>query len=228
MFNNHKEPKGEGVKMQNCVICGASWSSDKSASVCPFCGADLNSSRTADSIERAFAMIMKDQGKEVFLDGNRLIGLIGDYAPSLTHERKLIKLAIEIGAYEAIYKAPISERKEVLNRYKWYLINNYYINEEWARKVLMWCIIAIADDGYECLLQDDNLSKAGINGNTDSYNKDSKEQLEPVILIEDGILKKYSGNAENVVFPPTIHTIDARAFYQNTTLKEVVLPDSVK
>ena len=123
--------------MQKCEKCNASWNIYRKLDVCPFCGADLRERVTADSIEAAFRLILNRHGKNVF-HSSALLGLIGDYAPSLVKERRLVKVAIESGAYKAICAAPITERKHVFNRYVSFLTDSYYIDEIWAKKVLMW------------------------------------------------------------------------------------------
>jgi len=45
--------------------------------------------------------------------------------------------------------------------------------------------------------------------------------------IQDGILKKYKGDAENVVIPDNVTSIGAFAFIRNKTLSSVTIPNSV-
>ena len=47
-------------------------------------------------------------------------------------------------------------------------------------------------------------------------------------VIENGVLKKYTGDDEIVVIPDGVTQIGSYAFYKNKTIKEVVLPSTVK
>lgn len=216
--------------MQNCIKCGASWNSDKKYEKCPFCGAGLVIKKTADSIDDAFSLIVEKYGREVFLSGNRLIGLMGDYAPSLVNERKLIKAAIEVGAYKAIYEAPEKERPQILNKYVSLLTNNYYISEEWARRALMWC----ADNLSE--MKTPNLPvKAGIVENLDGLKENSDRigkphnlSIDTDLIIKDGVLIKYIGNKSTLELPENIHTIGPGAFRSNSVLNKIILSESIK
>ena len=49
-----------------------------------------------------------------------------------------------------------------------------------------------------------------------------------VFEIDGNVLVKYNGDEQTVTVPSGITTIGSRAFYQNQTLRKVILPDSVK
>jgi len=46
-------------------------------------------------------------------------------------------------------------------------------------------------------------------------------------LIENGVLKKYSGNSTVVYIPNNVYKIDDCAFYHVPTITEITIPDSV-
>ena len=125
--------------MKTCKACGSSWDTKLIIDRCPFCGADLREKITADSIEAVFKLILERHGQNVFYS-NTLLGLLGDYAPSLSKERNLVKIAIESGAYRAICTASVEEREHELNKYVSLLTESYFIDEMWARKALVWCV----------------------------------------------------------------------------------------
>ena len=125
--------------MQKCEVCGASWDAKQILDICPFCGADLREKLTADTIEDAFRLILERHGQDVF-HSSVLLGLLGDYAPSLIKERKLVKVAVESGAYKAICESPAHNRTHIVNKYVSLLTETYFIDEKWAKKALMWCL----------------------------------------------------------------------------------------
>lgn len=131
--------------MQTCYKCGASWNTERILDVCPFCNVDLNEKKKITSIEDAFAVIVERHGKVPF-KGSAILGMLGDYAPGLTQERRLVRIAVEAGAYNAIYEAADNEKSAVLERYVVVLSENYFIDKSWARKVLMWCLCALVPE----------------------------------------------------------------------------------
>lgn len=57
---------------------------------------------------------------------------------------------------------------------------------------------------------------------------DSGKDTSGDFLIEDGVLKKYTGQEERVEIPEGVEEIAKGAFYHNPTPKEIVLPKSLK
>ena len=140
--------------MQKCQKCGASWDVKAVFEICPFCGTSLNDKFNLDSIESVLKIILERHGKET-LYSSALLGFLGDYAPSLQKERKLIKVALESGAYKAICLASDRELQNIFNRYISVLTDSYFIDETWARKVLAWCIHSL--DNKDTTNQKDRL-----------------------------------------------------------------------
>lgn len=129
--------------MQKCSYCQASWNLNKSAEICPFCGADLREKSPAESIEDIFLIIFQRHGIEAFRSGT-ILGYLGDYAPKLVKERKLVRVAVESGAYKAICEAEESERKQTFNKYVSVLTDSYFLDERWANKALLWCLSVVS------------------------------------------------------------------------------------
>ena len=130
--------------MQSCKKCGATWSSTNHVDSCPFCGTSLRTPTTIDSVVEAFSLIIEEHGQSVFLNGNRFLGLLSDYAPKLTNERKLVRIAVEAGAYKALYEASESEKEQTAIRYISILTDSYFVDRKWAETVIMWCLSVIA------------------------------------------------------------------------------------
>lgn len=227
----------EMIMMQKCKICGASWDIERILDVCPFCGANLREKPKISSIEDAFKIILEKHGQSAFQSGI-LMGLLGDYAPMLIREKKLVKVAIEAGAYKALCEANVSERKEVINKYTSILSESFFIDEVWAKKVLLWCSDALSGSAESVTLHSDDqiivkngneADKTELSGLSSVPVEDEcNKQTEKDLNISDGVLIKYNGSQSTLVLPNTIHRIAQNAFYSNKSLNEVVIPSNVR
>lgn len=151
--------------MQECIKCGATWNFKKIIESCPFCGADLREKRKAESIEDAFVIILKRHGIDAFRSGS-VLGLLGDYAPTLVRERKLVRIAVESGAYQALCEAKESEREHILNKYISVLTESFFIDERWAKQVLLWCLSVLSPSLHSSdpsMIEADHIVKDDIN-----------------------------------------------------------------
>ena len=196
----------------------------------------LGEKRNVDSIESAFRLILERHGKNVFYNST-FLGLLGDYAPSLIKERKLVKVALESGAYKAICTASVDERENELNKYATLLTESYYIDEMWARKALMWCVDALdVESDFEIGnvrektnrteeinkgIVEVNLPSTPIDAFAFSVNDNgcSVEFLRDKTYTEIKIPEKYQGKP--------VTSIGDEAFRWCHFLKSVVIPSSV-
>ena len=138
----------KGKNMQKCDECGATWTIERKLNKCPFCNADLKSTESINTVEDAFAVIIEKHGESVF-QSEILLSLFADYAPSLVREKRIIKIAVESGAYRDICEAPAAERMNVINKYVSILKDSFFIEETWARKVLIWCMDALSQESSD-------------------------------------------------------------------------------
>lgn len=151
--------------MQKCSNCQASWNSSKIIEICPFCGADLRERRKAESIEDAFMIIFQRHGIDVFRSGV-VLGLLSDYAPTLVRERKLVRVAVESGSYQALCDAKESEREHIFNKYISVLTESFFIDEKWAKQVLLWCLSVLSPSSHSSdpsMIDADHTVKADTN-----------------------------------------------------------------
>lgn len=220
--------------MQRCKECGASWNVKHILDICPFCGADLREKVSADSIESALKIIIERHGQDVF-QSSILLGLLGDYAPSLIKERKLVKVAVESGAYRAICTASATEREHVFNKYVSLLTDSYFIDETWAKKVLMWCVGALSNDSHtEIDVKEANVDfivhgESSTEGDTTQKEKPKRIELhDPDMIISEGVLKKYQGAKQTLEIPTSVHTIATGAFHSNNNIRRITIPDSIR
>ena len=93
-----------------------------------------------NSIEEVFTLLVKQYGQGIFKEDRKFLGLLSDYAPTLVKERKLIKIAVESGAYREICETVGSKRQYVVKKYLSILSDSYFIDKEWAQKSLLWCV----------------------------------------------------------------------------------------
>lgn len=228
--------------MQSCKNCNSTWNSEVIVDSCPFCGEKLNEEIVASTIEEAFEIIFQKHGQGVFGE-NRLIGLLSDYAPSLGREKKLVKIAVESGAYKAICDASTLERKHTVEKYISILSETYFIDGKWAEKSLLWCLNAISshndkknmlvfdtcDKSYEnnrvSAFENDKISKKSVDENLKN-NKSSENHI--YMNVFKNSLKKYTGNEAVVYIPYGIEVIAMHAFYVNENIRNVIIPSTVK
>lgn len=219
--------------MQECKMCKASWNIAKKLATCPFCGADLNEHKQIESIEAAFKMIVERHGKEVFGKTGKLIGLLGDYAPNLMKERKLVKVAIEAGAYEAILNAANVSNSEIeltIKKYVAVLNETYFIDELWARKALQWCagVLNVSKNEVSVNLDNKPNNTVRVNDVESTLKTRDAEQSSVEMTIYKDELVKYSGNSTNVIIPKGIRIIRSHAFYSDSKIQKVTIPSTVK
>lgn len=228
--------------MQECKECGSSWNVLRKVEVCPFCGADLREKKLVTTIEEAFQMIVERHGIEVFSEYKKLLGLLSDYAPSLVKERKLIKVAVEAGAYKALYEAVLIsdlETKRTVKKYEALLHDNYFIDVVWARDVLRWCVEALSSNANlnnivsEQHFQNEANSYQNMKAGNSLGELDRMEKKRIVnpgngMIINNMELVKYTGNEKMVVIPDGIHIIRDYVFYANNRMKKVIVPKTVK
>lgn len=225
--------------MQSCDKCKASWDVANELTVCPFCGIGLNKPKEVSSIEDALALIVERHGEAVFGEGNRLLGLLSDYASGLVRERKLVKIAIESGAYKAIYQASQNERINTLNKYVSILEESFFIDKTWATTALMWCLNIVSPDSrtikesaapLQGVVKPENETPTQVIKQPETVAASSKSTVTSSIWmdIRNGILKKYTGNDWLVTIPKGVTEIAERAFYDNKTVEIIRLPATVK
>ena len=229
--------------MQKCNNCNATWTFSKILEKCPFCGETIIDRNRINSIEDALKIVFREHGISVLRESGRLLGLLGDYAPSLSKERGLIKLAVESGAYAALFDAiGLSEagRQQVINRYVEVMEERFYVAENWARQSITWCINALdlTDDRNDELVHDQAVDVKKQQADATSQfspiistakNKEPTPKLEMPkdAVVSNGVLKKYNGSLDVVQFPSGIIEIGAQAFYGNERIRRIVLPNTV-
>ena len=126
-----------------CPKCGKSVDTAAGMKFCPFCGAPAAEEKHPDDLTtmpEVFGYLLTKYGKEVFA-GQRLAALAGDLCSGLDRELRLVRMAIQSGAYAEMVKADGLDgagKAQCFARQKLILEENYFVNPQWADSVLMW------------------------------------------------------------------------------------------
>lgn len=101
-----------------------------------------------------FDTLIVEYGREIFSDRARALSLMRDYAPRLTGDINLFKLALGMGAYETFAmqcNKGAQEQAEFFARYRVKLNTDYKIMEEGAHQIVDWfCYIFGLSDDRKC------------------------------------------------------------------------------
>ena len=78
-----------------CNHCNSEWNTGNEIKVCPFCGKELFSDSDFSTIENTLKFVVATYGIEIYSQPSRLISYLGDYAPQLSNERRLVKMCAD-------------------------------------------------------------------------------------------------------------------------------------
>ncbi len=121
-----------------CKKCGSDWNSasGKVLTKCPFCDAELTEKENAHNSEavRAIKDILKKYGVSVLSEKSRFIGLFGDYAPKLTHEKRILQLALDENTAKFFVNCKEAERENNLAKAQNNLLE--VLNENTVKEIL--------------------------------------------------------------------------------------------
>lgn len=127
---------------QRCKKCGSEWNSTVKSITCPFCGAAMiDEDKKFNTIEEIFEFIFSEYGVEIINEKRKFLSLLGDYAPEMENERRLIKIAIEADVYKALLNTnnkDESERNICIDKMVAKLQQQCFLSDEWSRKVIAW------------------------------------------------------------------------------------------
>lgn len=107
----------------------------------PFFGKDLVEECNLNSIENVLKYVVSTHGLGIYDTPARLISYLSDYAPSLTNERRLIKICADSGVLSELRKAHESDlfkKEETINKSISKLENEFFVNRDWACRVVIW------------------------------------------------------------------------------------------
>lgn len=161
---------------QKCLGCNSEWNGIIELENCPFCQKEFEIQKeNFNDIEAAFKYILKKHGFDV-IKTNRLISLLSDYAPTLTKERKIVKIAIEAGVYKKLLDVDSSDNEaqeyaiaKAIDK----LNNEMLLDLNWSKNAVIWLISQL------------NWSSIGA-----TENNDQVKTLSPIIVTDGQLITK--------------------------------------
>ena len=122
-----------------CRYCGSEWQSKIEVKTCPFCGRSLAEPDSFENIESALAYIMDAHGEQIKRDPNKIVAYLGDLAPHLTNERRLLRMCANAGIIAELYSiADQAERGPAARRAVTVLSGTYFLDVKWAETAVSW------------------------------------------------------------------------------------------
>jgi hypothetical protein len=164
------------------------------------------------TVSQVIAYLIRQKGQD-FVGGGAFVGHLSDVAPQFAKETRLIRIAVESGAYSALLKA--KNRAYTIGVEKQKLCQNYFMGEQWAAQVLQWLVDALENKPTQAAAPTTVPAKNPIIRNSDGF------------VMEGATLIHYTGNKAHVVVPKGTTEIGTKAFIWNKTIHTVTLPDSV-
>ena len=129
---------------QNCKKCGSEWNSSVVSTACPFCGAALiDDSKKFTDIADVFAFIFNEYGFDIIKEKRKFISLLGDYAPTMENERRLVKIAIDADVYKTLLELNSTdedERNICIEKMVAKLQQQSFLSVDWSQKVVSWFV----------------------------------------------------------------------------------------
>lgn len=126
-----------------CNFCGSEWNSKVKSDNCPFCGGLLVK---PENICEVLKLIVKTYGVEIYDKPNALVGLISDYLPNSTDERRLIKICFDSGFAKdllSVDKSVCSDIDMIKKSVSKKLQEHCFINKEMADKFVFWILYSL-------------------------------------------------------------------------------------
>lgn len=127
-----------------CKYCGSAWQSKVEVKICPFCGKSLAEPDSFEDIELALAFIMDTYGEQVSKNPNCIVAFLGDLAPKLTNERRLLKMCADAGIIvELLSITGQVERNLAARRAVAVLRGTYFLDAKWAETAVGWLTVSM-------------------------------------------------------------------------------------
>lgn len=127
-----------------CKYCNSEWQSKVKVKVCPFCGESMTESLVFSDIEQTLRYILDTYGEQVNRNPNSIVSYLGDLAPGLTNERRLLKMCMDAGIIaELLSITDQAERSLAVKRAVTILSNTYFLDAKWAETAVRWLTVSM-------------------------------------------------------------------------------------
>ena len=180
----------------------------------------------------------KEFGADVFHNARKMSSILGDLAPTLKRDGKVLQRLIVAGMFQELEKTDFANEIEKLRargRVKNWLIDEEFIQEEKAVYYSQVLCAVYAGDSERIVVVEENKESCGetFKGNISTYIEETKENKiveneDADFVIEDGVLKKYEGVGFDVIIPEGIREIGKYAFLNCISLESIIVPESLE
>lgn len=127
-----------------CENCQSEWNGIKVLPTCPFCDTNVSvQTSNFTKIDDALLYIFNVYGMETVNESNRLVALLSDYAPTLKRERKLIRVALNVGVYSDLMSTDKNDKAEqelAINKAVKKLHNDAFMDPVIAKETIEWFV----------------------------------------------------------------------------------------
>lgn len=128
-----------------CKFCGSEWQSASEVRSCPFCGEPLAEPLVFSDIEQTLCFILDTYGERICSNPNSIVSYLGDLAPGLENERRLLKMCANAGIIAELFTATDPAEKDLAaKRAVTKLSGKYFLDVKWAETAVGWLTVSIA------------------------------------------------------------------------------------
>lgn len=151
---------------QKCSNCESEWNGIRQLEECPFCGFIIQIKNSDfEDIDEALNYIFGKHGFDIIKENHKLVSLLADYAPKLENERRLVRMALDAGVYTDLISVGIDDivaqgvaKAKAIDK----LNKVYFLDSQWATKVVSWFITQLSWDESEKTVEKSNQNKQNL------------------------------------------------------------------
>ncbi len=124
-----------------CSKCNSKWESQSNIDKCPLCGTKLiKGTQENKTLSDGIKEIVSIYGVDIFLESKKLLSLIMDFVQGCEREKKMIRIAINHGITNSIYRIcktdDEDERKLIIQKTEKSLQDDAFLSKENAQYII--------------------------------------------------------------------------------------------